>query len=193
MTYCKCMDCKHRHKSNEVASDNIFEKFSKCYLDEYLNKDKILPKYLEDLESCKNLFLIETKSKSIWTILFPMHFISSFGFFGDELNLNPFNLEKCFDEISISTAKDILEACKYLLTRKYSYEIENILNNQWIKIFGDILPEYHGEKEKGMVLSYDTQEGLAMIDSVRIMMESFINIHNEYDDEEIKLVYVVHG
>jgi hypothetical protein len=25
------------------------------------------------------------------------------------------------------------------------------------------------------------------------MMESFINIHNEYDDEEIKLVYVVHG
>ena len=44
-----------------------------------------------------------------------------------------------------------------------------------------------------MVLSYDTQEGLAMIDSVRIMMESFINIHNEYNDEEIKLVYVVHG
>ena len=148
---------------------------------------------MEDLESCKNLFLIETKTKNIWTILFPMHFISSFGFFGDELNLNPFNLEKCFDEISISTAKDILEACKYLLTRKYSYEIENILNNQWIKIFGDILPEYHGEKEKGMVLSYDTQEGLAMIDSVRIMMESFINIHNEYNDEEIKLVYVVHG
>lgn len=183
-------------KSDRKMDEGEYLKRCESYKDEFFNKEKLLPKYLEDnsYESPYE-YLIESNTKICWNILYPMHFISTFGFFGEALDLNAYNFERSTCEISFNDAKEILIAVKYLLGRKYSYEMEEILSNKWISIFGEILPEYlTGKMEKGTSFSYETQEGIAILNSVRLILESFMDIKNFFSgSEDIKLICVVHG
>lgn len=145
------------------------------------------------------------------------YFISNYHELWDEFNLQGYNFGRSEYQISISEAKEISVAIKYLLNGEYSEKIEDVLNNKWIKIFGDEYPKYFNfystknkkiyiEKENDDCWSINfgddiiereyqetnTEKELNMRSTLQIL-ETFINLCNEYHEKYIDymLIYSV--
>jgi hypothetical protein len=165
-------------------------KVKEFYLDPVFNPKELFPPYLiykiNDNDFSDPTGLIEFSTSKVWDILFPAHFISSFAFFAESLGLNPGNNLKSQMEISTITANEMLTAIKYILSRKYSFEFEMILNNRWVSIFKQAIFDYESPNDYP---TEETLDGLHMLNRVKLVLETFITLV-ESTDYNIRLIFM---
>lgn len=69
--------------------------------------------------------------------LLEFHFCSTFSCLKDKFNLNPYKFKESSVFISRVEAKHMLQAINYILNEKYDKTFENILDNEYVDIFGN--------------------------------------------------------
>ena len=74
---------------------------------------------------------------SICNKLLEFHFCSSFVCLKEHFSLNAYKYSESSTIISKSLAKEMLQAIEYVLSEKYDKTFENVLNNDFIEVFGN--------------------------------------------------------
>lgn len=144
-------------------------------------------------------------------------FISNYHELWDEFNLQGYNFGRSEYNISLKEAEEITIAIKYLLNGEYSNKMEDILNNKWIRIFGNGYTKYsnfYSPSNKKIYIERECDDiwtinlGDVMMDredkendleheynmkSTLQIMETFISLCNEYHEKyvEYMLIYSV--
>ena len=92
-------------------------------------------------------------------------FLASF-FFGrcfsslrEYYNLNTSKISTCTAFISKEDARRILQAIKYLLSGNFSDEVEDLLDNEFIKVLGENYPKWSMRKFKDELRFYVDKNG----------------------------------
>jgi hypothetical protein len=138
---------------------------------------------------------ISTNNKCKYLEIMLTHFNSSLVVLKNFYNLNPYN-EHSQITIDLVTAKTIKQAIKYLLSRNYSCEFEEILDNEFISVLSELIPIYKCIKLKQKNLldeESESEEGFNILKRMLNILSTYISIceENYYDDEYI-LIYNVY-
>lgn len=91
--------------------------------------------------------------------------------------------------ITAETARNMLQAVKYLMYEDYSKRLEEILNNEWIEVFSELSPDYLKWKHNG---DYEDEYSMGYLKRLKQVLETFLFIHSESDDD-ILLLYFAWG
>ena len=90
-------------------------------------------------------------------------FPSTFSQLKEEYRLNSYDLATSSTLIERSDAENILVAVKYLLLGKYSKEMEDVMDNRFIKILGDSYPRYINRKmRENIYLDKNGEDGYVL-------------------------------
>jgi len=100
-----------------------------------------------------------TIDKSIWINVFDEYFSSSFDELSGYWNL-PYDGKMSQYFISKDEAKEINVAAKYLANGKYDKDFESLLDNRFIEILSDLMPNYgkRGANKDGLCLFVDKED-----------------------------------
>ena len=136
---------------------------------------------------------VSFKNYLIYDEIFICNFLSSFTQLREYFNLDPYKKSELI--IDFNVANDIKIAIDYLLSRNFSLKIEDIMNNQWIRIFGELLPSYETFLEGKKFTNYNNEEendGRYILTKLQNVFNTYIWINNENDDDcEYFLIYHV--
>jgi len=131
-------------------------------------------------------------------------FGSGFTCLKSEWHMNAYNWKKSQIEIDRGMAQSMLVACNYLLSGKYSDEMEDILDNDWIHVLaeendGNSLWEYVYRHEKNKLDSMERDElhdeVRTYLKTLKYALEAFLKAEKDYssiDDTEYVLVYTAY-
>lgn len=185
---------------NKISIDNFVEQFKKRYLsarkeiDEYFKLP--LNEKFEDIWMPENTFQwVSTKSYKVYDEIGKYEFISGFTALKEYYNLDAYNNSELI--ISLNTAKEMKIAIDYILSRDYSLKTEDLLNNPFIRAFGEQLPSYENfiykhtpENEVNYGDCFET-EGWYFLLKTQAALSTFIWLchENDFDDAEYQLVY----
>lgn len=152
----------------------------------------------------------------VYDKLLEFWFGSSFSCLRDSLNLNRNTFNRCSTFISKVEAKQMLQAIEYVLSGKYSREFEDILNNEYVDIFGEGYsrfdnrfnsrkdPIYIDKNNDGYCIHFgDYQCSLEIVECddehiislkrARVCLLAFLEAEeSSWNDEEIVLEYSVY-
>lgn len=96
---------------------------------------KRMPAFIRDTRLGKNedyaRIVVATREEA--DVLLSWSFTSSFTQLADVYGLSYYERENDTAFISQSEARDIAQACRYLLAKNYSDEFEQILDNEWVE------------------------------------------------------------
>ena len=171
---------KHKHTVRNKIINNKIEEF-KSNLAGLVSAENItVPNYLMFEDNMD--IMLSIKDKQYFNILLDAHFSSQFTELTDEYNLNPYNGTNQV-VIDIHTAKEMLQAIKYLLSRNYSLGIEDILDNYWISVFSELLPSYSSQNITNTEIINENnefeQEGKYILTKFKTVLETYILLVNE--------------
>lgn len=135
---------------------------------------------------------VDKKSMELLSKLVEADFNSSFTSLIDYYNLSYYKTDSRSDRVVItkSTARNMVQAIKYLLYEDYSKRTEALLDNEWVTVFGeDCLPYREWKDEMEYAGEDDSQWYL---NRLRQVLETYLFISSE-SDEEIILLYFAWG
>lgn len=171
---------KHKHTVRNKIINNKIEEFKSNLAGLVSAENIIIPNYLMFEDNMD--VMLSIKDKQYFNILLDAHFSSQFTELKDEYNLNPYNGTNQV-VIDIHTAKEMLQAIKYLLSRNYSLGIEDILDNYWISVFSELLPSYYTQNITDSEFINENkdieQEGKYILTKFKTVLETYILLVNE--------------
>ena len=88
-------------------------------------------------EDIKKTNIYYDKDGIVHEKLLDFHFGSSFTCLKEHFGLNPYKLSQSSVVVSTADAEKMLQAIEYVLGEDYSKKFENVLNNEFVKMFGD--------------------------------------------------------
>lgn len=103
-------------------------------------KIKNLDMKTSDLDNIRNRYF--TKDGCPVDEIMSDFWCSSFSELWEEYNLDGYSMSNYMIEIPLSDAKAIKQALAYLLSKNWNETFEDVLDNKWIKIFGEKYPKY---------------------------------------------------
>lgn len=126
--------------------------------------------------------------------LMNVHFNSALSVLKRYYYLNPFT-EHSQIIIDLNSAKLMKQAVLYLLSRNYSFEFEQILDNNYVSVFSELIPIYTTIKYKqefDLELEEESIEGFNILKRILSVVNSYITLESENDsEEEYLLIYNV--
>lgn len=104
------------------------------------DKDSWVAKYLPIPKGEEAISLyVNMTTGEVFEDIFNMHFITDFTTLKELWNMHSLNPQIL---INVETAKEIIQAIEYILSGNYSEQVENILKNNYISVFGEHYPLY---------------------------------------------------
>ena len=185
---------------NKISIDSFVERYKKRILSNTGNVEEYfklpLNEKFEDIWMPKNTFKwVSTKSYKVYDELGKYDFISGFTALKEYYNLGSYNNNELI--ISLNTAKEMKIAIDYILSRDYSLKTEDLLDNSFIRVFGEQLPSYENfiykhtpENEVNYGDCFET-EGWYFLMKTQAVLSTFIWLchENDFDEAEYQLVY----
>ena len=120
-----------RLKHESFVEKEAFEELKSKYRDWHDNI--VVPLWMHNEDHS----LVSRETREIFPIVSEDMFTSSFTVLKDYWYLSPNDNLKCNKEISLQEAKDIEQACKYVLGRRWCTYTEDLLKNPFIDAFRD--------------------------------------------------------
>jgi len=170
---------------------------------------KVDPKDIPPYIQSGRLTYINHFDKEEYNELLSVEFNSLFSCLKDEFNLSSYSVNNTL-EISACEAEKMLEAINYLLFEKYDHLLEEaVLNNHYIKVFGETFTPYvnyyiklnhtnnniEDEEDNYELFSYNEeyQSELCILKRVKSILDTFLLLVNENTWREFKyvLLYIV--
>ena len=117
-------------------NDNIFPKEDgkSCNIPLLMQEDFVYSEYGLDKARSNNYY---DKDGVLHEKLLTFDFCSTFTCLKEKFNLNAYKNDECSAMISQDEARKMLQAIKYVLSGEYSKKFEDILNNEYVQLFGD--------------------------------------------------------
>lgn len=149
-----------------------------------------------DVENEKSVFL-SVDDNSTYIPIMSFYFPSDFSVLKDEYNMYS---SSCASQVIIDlhTAKELVQAIDYLLAGNYSEQFELILNNYYIKKFGELLPLYDFRYAKidelnSVEINEFTQSGNYILKKLQTILNAYIWLENENSLHtfKYKLIYQI--
>lgn len=193
-----------KSKENLQFSDKLIDEFIVSKYNEMtlLNNNKVssieeMKKEISNYYPINSFKYISIKDKNEYDVVFQFHFTSGFNVLKEEFNLNPYN--KYSDIIiDVNLSKDMLCAIDYILSRNYSHKFEDILNNYYIDVFGNLIPKFQYRfSDKIDLDEYELEEmekeGIYYLKKCRDILASYILIdkENTLNEAEYILLYSI--
>lgn len=212
MTLFRKYNCKI---SNDVLSEIIAKCNENAQLENGKTKQIVVPEIMKvmqfsndkecldkqlDINAKRSEFLYINKEGTYLDKLMSWSFSSEFTCIKDEFNLNPFDLNLKYKLIDNALAYKMHIACKYLLSKKWSDDFEEILDNEWIDIIGNnnMLSyfEYSFRKDSKFLDEAKDSEDFILIKynikRLKNALDVYLNCYHEYDMyNNLVLVYSV--
>ena len=177
-----------RLKHEKFVEKEAFEELKNKYKD--WQGKVVLPPWLHNDNA-----LIGGETREIFPIVSEDTFTSSFTALKDFWYLNYCNNAGCQKEISLQEAKDIEQACKYVLGRKWCTYTEDLLKNGFVDVFrenGYFFKKEELSGEDSYVL-YDLHRLKGVMSTfLHLLMSDCCDTYNE-DRSNFKLIYEVWG
>ena len=181
-----CVKFKERNNLTQNTFYNLPE-----YMSLPLNLD-----FDEQFEAQRTFSWVSTKTYKIYDELFKTRFISGFDVLKKYYNLDTFNNTEL--EITYTMAANMKTAIDYLLNRDYSIKLEDLLDNGYIRAFGELLPSYEHfiTSETEYNIDYTDcfeVDGTSFLKKFSATLSTFLTLCNEdmFNDAEYKLIYHV--
>lgn len=139
--------------------------------------------------------MIDSETGKTYTRTLEFTFSSSFGSLVERFNLNPYDPSHSLVTIDSEMAKQMLKAVEYLLLKKYDSDIEEVLDNEYIEIFGECIKEYCDYQYRrefpndSEYVSDDDDDRYALI-NFRTVLRAFLDT---YDNSNLLLTYEAWG
>ena len=149
-----------------------------------------------DVENEKSVFL-SVDDNGAYIPIMSFYFPSDFGMLKDEYNMYS---SPCASQVIIDlhTAKELVQAIDYLLVGNYSEQFELILNNYYIKKFGELLPLYDFRYAKidelnSVEINEFTQSGNYILKKLQTILNAYIwlEAENSLHTFKYKLIYQI--
>ena len=149
-----------------------------------------------DVENEKSIFL-SVEDNGTYVPIMTFYFPSDFGVLKDEYNMYS---SPCASQVIIDlhTAKELVQAIDYLLAGNYSEQFELILNNYYIKKFGELLPLYDFRYAKidelnSVEINEFTQSGNYILKKLQTILNAYIwlEAENSLHTFKYKLIYQI--
>jgi hypothetical protein len=133
------------------------------------------------------------QSGEVFEDIFNMHFITDFTTLKEAWNMHSLNPQIL---INVETAKEILQAIEYILSGNYSEQVENILKNYYISVFGEHYPLYLTRYDFGENKEIDSdwlRREKYYLNKTKCALSAFVWLMNENTLNEYKydLLYCI--
>ncbi len=123
------------NKSSCLCKDSTDEDEMKKDIPLFMDSEfKSKPSYDED---SKKTSIYYDKDGIVHEKLLDFHFGSAFTCLREHFALNPYKLSQSSVVVSKADAEKMLQAIEYVLSEEYSKKFESVLNNEYVKMFGD--------------------------------------------------------
>ena len=176
--------------SVKVTEEQVMEKYKDWY--DCLGKSLVFDD-IPDIAYYDKRTYVDKNTMELLTILTECNFTSSFTTLIEHYYLSYYNTSERKDRIVITaeTARNMLQAVKYLMYEDYSKRLEELLNNEWIEVFSELCPDYlkwkHNEE-------YEDEDSMWYVNRLKQVLETFLFIRSEADhDDDILLLYFAWG
>lgn len=139
--------------------------------------------------------MIDSETGKTYTRVLEFTFTSSFGELVEGLHLNPYDPSHSLVTIGTEMARQMLKAIEYLLLKKYDSDIEEVLDNEYIEVFGECIKEYRDHQYRKKFpndteyVSDDEDDRYALI-NFRTVLRAFLDT---YDNSNLLLTYEAWG
>lgn len=177
----------------KYTEKNNFSKSKNFYINEF-HVHPLKFDFDSDFDENKNYKWVSIRNGKIYDQIFKFNFISGYTTLREEFNLDSFQNNELV--IDVNMANEIKIAVDYLLSRNFSLKFEDILNNNFISLFGKLLPSYENFKLNEEICEDSNifeNEGRYFLKKTRMLMEAFLYMEkeNSLNELEYKLVYHV--
>lgn len=193
--------------SKSIENEIVDKKEIQSYIDDFNKKytcigfqsdtfeDKEFYAYPLTLEhnEINNYKWVSFKTGKIYDEIFCLNFLSDFAQLKEEYALDPFRNSEM--KISFGQAKEMLVAINYLLSRNFSLKTEDILNNHYIRVFGEMLPSYEAflnGKRFYENNDLDENESRYVLNKLQSLFNIYIWMENENSLNECEYILLYH-
>ena len=200
---------QYKTKVSEELKDSIVERYKKNSLSLLPINDKTtsveVPEIMKVLDFHLNNadnnpsenYKYIMKDGTCLDKLLTFDFSSAFTCISDYFYLDPYIPTKSTMIIDSDLAYKMQVACNYLLSKNWSDEIENILDNPWINIIAEdnqlMLFDYHFRNNKDYKMCAEDKECLnemkRNIKALKLALDIYLSDIYSYDNSNLLLVY----
>jgi hypothetical protein len=176
--------------SVKVTKEQVMEKYKDWY--DCLGKSLVFDD-LPDITYYDKRTYVDKNTMELLTELVQADFTSSFTSLIEHYYLSYYNESGRKDRVVISaeTARNMLQAVKYLMYEDYSKRLEELINSEWIEVFSELCPDYLKWKHNE---DYEDEDSIWYLKRLKQVLETFLFIHSESDhDDGILLLYFAWG
>lgn len=196
-----------RH-SKSIEHEKVTESYIKEFIDEYNKRNGFLTKETfesqtfykyplsldYDLDKVNCFKWVSFSNRQLYDEIFICNFLSDFTQLREEFNLDSYRKSEII--IDNVLAMRMKMAVDYLLGRDYSLKTEDLLHNQYIRIFGEILPSYESflaGKKFTDHNDYFEKSGHSVLKRLQYLLNTYVWLDNERDEDQCEyfLIYQV--
>lgn len=147
--YRKKINCKASQEWLDALKNEYFlSNKSSCLFKDGASEDEMkkdIPLFMDSEFKSKSSYDEDSKKTNIYydkdgivhEKLLDFHFGSAFTCLREHFALNPYKLSQSSVVVSKADAEKMLQAIEYVLSEEYSKKFESVLNNEYVKMFGD--------------------------------------------------------
>lgn len=135
--------------------------------------------------------MIDSETGKTYTRVLEFQFGSIFNSLIEDMNLNSYDPSNSSKIIDSGMADDMVKAIDYLLLKKYDSDIEEVMNNRYIEIFGTMLKDYNEYKYHLMFPNdseyvAENEDNKYVLINFRTALRAFLDTEN---NENLILMY----
>lgn len=194
-------------RSKSIENEKVTDEYIKNFIDEYNKRNCCLGNetfdnqefykyplsFDYDFEKTDHFKWVSFKDHQIYDEIFICRFLSDFTQLREEFNLDSYKRSELI--IDNVLAMKLKMAVDYLLSRNFSLKTEDILNNRYIRILGEILPSYESflsNKKFTNFNDYFEKNGHTVLKKLQYLLDSYIWIDNDRDEEQCEYFLIYH-